>query len=53
MKKMIRFLVATLVILLMLVSIMSAYAVSGTNSVPTSVTSGTDQATTVVATDTI
>ena len=53
MKKMIRFLVATLVILLMLVPIMSAYADSGTNSVPTSVTSGTDQATTVVATDTI
>lgn len=53
MKKMIRFLVATLVILLMLVPIMSAYADSGTNPVTTSETSGTDQVTTVVATDNI
>lgn len=53
MKKMIRFLVATLVILLMLVPVMTAYADSGTNPATTSAASGTDQVTTVVATDNI
>ncbi|MPL94026.1 hypothetical protein SDC9_40174 [bioreactor metagenome] len=53
MKKMIRFLVATLVILLMLVPMMTAYADSGTNPATTSASSGTDQVTTVVATDKI
>jgi len=53
MKKKIRFLVATLVILLMLVPVMTAYADSGTNPATTSAASGTDQVTTVVATDNI